>query len=317
MTENNSVAVLRRDDTHVPQIAVVIVTYNSANVLGNCLKSLTTTDVHLRTVVVADNASKDDSLAVAKSMAPDLPILTVEIGRNAGYAAAINAGIEAMDTSGLDAVMVLNPDCVLRPDTLRLLWRGLGRPGRGIAVPRLVDPDGRLQPSLRRTPTVGRAFAEAVLGARAGRTGSLGELITDPRKYVQPTSVAWATGAAMLISTDAARHIGPWDESFLLYSEETEYALRAGDLGWSLWYEPAAVVEHVGGDARTNPKLAALVVVNKVALFRRRHAAVASLSFYLAVLLGESLRAMMGRRIARATVAALLRPVSRARVLAD
>jgi GT2 family glycosyltransferase len=293
------------------------VTYNSADVLDRCLRSLTPVGVDLDVVVVADNGSRDDSLAIAKAAATDLPILTVELGRNAGYAAAINTGIAAIDTRSLDAVMVLNPDCVLRADTIQLLWSALGKPGRGIAVPRLIDPDGTLQPSLRRTPTVGRALAEAVLGKRAGKIGTIGELISDPRKYAHPGPAVWATGAAMMVLTQAMQDIGPWDESFLLYSEETEFALRAADKGWSLWYEPAAVVEHKGGESGTSPKLAALLIVNKVELFRRRHGFVRASAFYLVTLFGESLRALAGRRTARASVAALLRPAERTRVLAD
>jgi N-acetylglucosaminyl-diphospho-decaprenol L-rhamnosyltransferase len=310
----------RRRDSSRARIAVVIVTYNSAAVIEACLRALPSTGVQLAKVVVADNASADDSLAIAKSMA-DLPMLTVEMGRNAGYAAAINAGIEAMEPEamghdGLDAVMVLNPDCEMRPDTLATLWRALDRPGRGIAVPKLLNRDGSLQPSLRRTPTVWRAIAEAVLGARAGRIGTLGELISDPGTYERSAPFAWATGAAMLVSTAAIRDIGRWDESFLLYSEETEFALRAADHGWTLWYEPAAVVGHIGGESRTNSHLASLVIVNKLALFRRRHSPLASAVYYLVVLTGQSIRALMGRPIARAAVAAMLRPVSRTRVLA-
>jgi GT2 family glycosyltransferase len=119
----------------------------------------------------------------------------------------------------------------------------------------------------------------------------------------------------MLISVPALREIGPWDESFLLYSEETEFALRAADLGWTLWYEPAAVVEHIGGDAKVNPMLAALLTVNKVRLFRRRRGPLASLLYYLAVLLGEGVRAATGRSTARAAVLWLVRPSRRIRAL--
>jgi GT2 family glycosyltransferase len=286
----------------------VIVTYNSAGVLDNCLRSLTSQGADLITVVVADNASKDESLAIAQA-ATDLPIRTVQLGRNAGYAAAVNAGIATLDTRALDAVFVMNPDCTLRPDTLTVLAKAVRQPGRGIAVPRLVNPDGTLQPSLRRTPAVHRALVEAIIGGDlAGRIGTLGELVTNPNEYERPRPVVWATGAAMLISVEALRDIGPWDESFLLYSEETEYALRAADRGWTLWYEPSAVVEHVGGDSGTNPTLAALVVVNKVRLFRRRRGAVASVGYYLAVVFGEAVRALAGRATARASMVALLRP---------
>ncbi len=141
--------------------------------------------------------------------------------------------------------------------------------------------------------------------------------MTDPRDYERPGPAAWATGAAMLVSVEAMREIGPWDESFLLYSEETEFALRAADKGWTLWYEPTAVVEHIGGESGTNPTLAALATVNKVRLFRRRRGRVASLAYYIAIVLGETARALAGRHTSKATVVALVRPSRRIRRLAS
>jgi GT2 family glycosyltransferase len=292
------------------RVAVVIVTYNSADVLEGCLRSVAASTVRPVAVVVADNASKDASVALAeRAVRPRLPVRTLQLGRNAGYGAAVNAAIGTLPDGGYDAVFVMNPDCRLRPDALERLADALRGPGRGIAVPKLLNPDGSLQPSLRRTPSVSRAFAEAVIGGnRAGRLGTLGELLTDPRDYAHPGPFAWATGAAMLICAEAARDIGRWEESFLLYSEETDYALRAGDRGWTLWYEPAAVVEHIGGDSGTDPRLAALMAVNKVRLFRRRHRAPSAALYHLAVLLGEAMRAATGRRTARASAKALLRP---------
>ncbi|MGW3351237.1 glycosyltransferase family 2 protein [Nonomuraea rubra] len=294
--------------------AVVIVTYNSADVLPGCLDSLPegARGVELAGVVVADNASKDDSAAIAEKAGATV----VQVGRNAGYAAAVNAGIAALDLDRLDGVYVLNPDCRLRPGAIVPLLDALREPGRGIAVPYMVNPDGTLQPSLRRMPTVGRALVEAVVGGGlAGRIGTLGELVTDPRDYAEPGAYAWATGAAMLLSPRVIREVGPWDESFLLYSEETDFCLRAADLGYATWYEPASVIEHIGGDSGVNPMLASMLVVNKVRLYRRRHGPVRGTAYYLAVLAGEAVRALAGRRTSRASVAALVRPSRRVTVL--
>src|SRR5262249_53943290 len=117
-----------------PRVAVVVVTYNSASVLGGCLDSLVDQGVRISSVVVADNASHDDPVAVARE-ATHLPIRTVQLGRNAGYAAAVNAGIAAVRLDEVDAVFVMNPDCRLRPGALRLLAGALQQPGRGIAIP--------------------------------------------------------------------------------------------------------------------------------------------------------------------------------------
>ena len=304
-----------RPDGGVARVAAVIVTFNSGDVLDGCLRSLATqTGVELTAVVVADNASKDTSVAIAEA-AEGIPVRVVQVGRNAGYAAAFNAGVAILELRKLDAVLVLNPDCRLRPNTLQLLSRALRQPGRAISAPKLLNPDGTLQPSLRRTPTVRGAWVEAIVGG--DRAGRVGELVFDPKAYDVAGPVAWATGAAMLMSAPAMRELGPWDESFMLYSEETEYCLRATDRGWTIWYEPAAVVEHIGGESATNPVLYALMVANKVRLFRRRRGTPAGMAYYFAIALGEAIRAVGGRRTSRASLSALLRPSRRSALIAS
>jgi N-acetylglucosaminyl-diphospho-decaprenol L-rhamnosyltransferase len=299
------------------RVAAVIVTYNSADVIGDCLRSLTEQGMPLAAVVVADNASRDTTRDIARDFA-DIPVRVVELERNAGYAAGLNAGIAALDLTRLDAVLVLNADCRVLPGALSVLASALGESGRGIIVPRLVQPDGFMQRTLRRAPTVGRALGEALLpGELAGRLGPLGEVVTDPQVYERPGETAWATGAAMLLSVSALREIGPWDESFLLYSEETDYCLRAADKGWRTWYEPAAIFEHIGGASDTNPTLASLLTVNKVELFRRRHSRLHSAAYFAAVAIGECIRAAGGRRTSRASLLALMQPSRRIRELAS
>jgi GT2 family glycosyltransferase len=298
------------------RVAVIVVTYNSAHVLGDCLASLAHQGVVLTDVLVVDNASTDKTLTIAQDA--QLPVRIVETGRNAGYAAAINAGLAALDPSSVDAVMVLNPDCRLAPGCLGALAGALQRPGAGIAVPRVLNPDGSLQPSIRRAPSVRRALAEAVLGraaAQVGGTFGLGELVVDPGAHTRSGPVVWATGAAMLLSRRTVERVGRWDESFLLYGEETEYCLRAADHGLVTWFEPAAVVEHIGGDQGASTMLAKLAVVNRVRLFRHRHNALHAAAYFAVVTAGEGMRALLGRRSSRASFVALVRPSRRVREL--
>ncbi|GAB3911489.1 glycosyltransferase family 2 protein [Kibdelosporangium lantanae] len=289
------------------RVAVVIVTYNSADVLGRCLATLPD---DVSEVVVADNNSRDNTVEIAKSAS----VRVVQLGRNAGYAAGINAGIDAL--GDYDQVLVINPDVRLRPDAVRLMAKAFDNPRVAIAAPRMENPDGTLQPSLRRPPTALRAWAEALVGGnRAGQWGTLGELITDPARYAVAGPAAWATGGVLMISAAAVRALGAWDESFLLYGEETDFALRARRRGFVTWYVPEAVVEHDGGESGTNPMLWALLTYNRIRIVRRYNGFLSYLGYYAAVVVGEGLRAASGRVTAKAALAALLRPSRRIKVL--
>jgi GT2 family glycosyltransferase len=158
---------------------------------------------------------------------------------------------------------------------------------------------------------VGRALGEAVLGGRAGRFAPLGETVLDDAAYQREGAVDWATGAVMLMSAACLRACGPWDESFFLYSEETEYALRARDHGFLTTFVPGAGVVHLGGASGTSPRLWSLVTVNRVRLYRKRHSAPATAAFWTAVFLREATRALILRAPrSRSAVKALLRPAA-------
>jgi GT2 family glycosyltransferase len=173
-------------------------------------------------------------------------------------------------------------------------------------------PDGEVYPSLRREPTIGRALATAIAGGRvAQRFPRLCETVGDDRSYRERRDVDWATGAAMLVTRACADATGAWDESFFLYSEETDYAERARRAGFRVLYEPSAVVTHVGGDAMTSPRLRSMLTINRVRYYRRRHGALAGAAFYAAVLTNEVVRGALGDRTARAAAVALLRPRAR------
>jgi N-acetylglucosaminyl-diphospho-decaprenol L-rhamnosyltransferase len=288
--------------TGEPTIAVVVVCWNSAAQLPDLVASIGPGLRDLdHQLIFVDNDSADDTVVRAKELAPGCTI--VQTGRNAGYAAGINAGIAAADR--YDAVLVLNPDIRLTPGSVEVLYRALGEQV-GITVPLIRHEDGTPARSLRRTPTVLRALGEAVLGERAGRFASLGETVVDPDAYLRHGVTDWATGAAMLISAGCATACGPWDESFFLYSEETDFALRAGDLGFETAFVPAAEVTHLGGQSRVSPALWSLLTVNRVRLYRKRHSAPATAAFWTAVFLRESSRAVLGQRRSRRAVAALL-----------
>ncbi|MFI5496973.1 glycosyltransferase [Actinoplanes sp. NPDC051859] len=291
-----------------PTVAVVVVTYNSAAVLPGLLSSL---DAGLQGLnwhlTIADNASADDSVAIARRMVPGCRI--AQTGRNAGYAAAFNAGVQAADP--FDAVLLLNPDVRLSAGAVATMVARLGGDGArrvGIAVPRILDEDGGVALSLRREPTVFRALGEALLGQRAGRFAGLGETVLERAAYFRDGTADWATGAVMLISRECLDSCGPWEERFFLYSEETEFSLRARDHGFLTVLVAGAEVVHIGGESRVSPVLWSLLTVNRVRLFRMRHSRPAAALFWSVVLLREASRAALGHPRSRQAAAALVRP---------
>jgi GT2 family glycosyltransferase len=285
-------------------IAVVVVTYNSARFLPDLIASLAPGLGELNWhLTVADNASSDDTIAVLREHAPFARI--VETGRNGGYAVGINAAVAA--AAPHDAVLVLNPDIRLGPDCVPELLAVLRRRRAGIVVPRIVRANGEFSPSLRREPTILRAFGDAVFGAnRIGRYSPLGEVVTDRRSYAVETDVDWAEGSIMLIDRVGWEACGPWDESFFLYSEETEYALRARDRGFPMVFTPRARARHLEGDSATSPRLWALLTLNRVRLYRRRHSLPSAVVYWALILLREASRAVLGNRCSRHATRALV-----------
>jgi N-acetylglucosaminyl-diphospho-decaprenol L-rhamnosyltransferase len=289
----------------VSTLAIVVVTFNSEPLLPDLLESLPLgagANVCWR-LIVADNDSHDATVPSLRRLAPACTI--IEMGRNAGYAAGINAAISR--AGDCDAFLVLNPDVRLDPGCIPILLETLESPGVGIAVPRLRDADGELIMSMRREPSVMRAFGDACLGAeRAGRWRTLGEMVSGKSLYMERRRTDWAEGSTQVISRECWQACGPWDESFFLYSEEADFDLRARDAGFATVYEPSAGAVHLEGDSSTSPQLWTLLQLNRVRHFRRRNALMPAAAFWFATVLREASRAMLGKARSRRALAALL-----------
>lgn len=276
------------------KLLVGVLTHRSAKTLPDLLLSLPDglAGVDEWQLVIADSGSDDETIKVARQLAPTATV--VELGSNLGFAAAANAAAAA--EPGTEAVLVLSPTVRLRPGCVRRMLDGLDEPGVGVAVPRLYNAAGQHKFSLRRRPTVLRAFSEAVLGGTAARRfPSMSEIVADPAVYAKPTTADWATGAVTLVSRDCLKSVGPWDETYFLYSEETDFELRAADCGFRVAYVPDAEAVHIGGEAHVVPRLWGINRANRVRLYAKRHGRSASLAYWSATALGEALRAAAGR----------------------
>jgi N-acetylglucosaminyl-diphospho-decaprenol L-rhamnosyltransferase len=270
-------------------VVAIVVTFDSADVVTGCLDSLAATAPETP-VIVVDNGSRDGTVELVRRHAPWARL--VESPRNGGYAAGINLG--AAHSPDATALLVLNPDVRVAPDAVDALLVALAAPGTGVAVPRIVEPDGQLARSLRRTPTVLRAFGEAVLGGvRAGRVAALSEIVAVDAAYEHSHVVDWASGAVMMIDRRCHDELGGWDESLFLYAEETDFCLRARDRGWVTRFVPTATATHIGGHGERTP-WRELMLVNRAVVFRRRHGPWRSLAYRGGLGLHEALRCWRG-----------------------
>lgn len=269
---------------------VIVVCYNSARHIEKLLDSLPAATRGLRTrCVVVDNRSQDATMAIARSRED---VLAVDAGANIGYAGAINLARARIGSCA--ALLVLNPDLVLEADAVVRLWRALEEQDVGVAVPMLLsEADGSLYFSTRREPSLTRALGDAIFGARWGRRpGWLSETIRDTTAYQKVRDVAWAGGAAMLVSAACDSAVGDWDDQrFFLYSEETDFATRVRRAGFRIRYVPTARARHVDGGSGRSPALAALMAVNRVRYYEKYHRRPAALLFRGAVALHHLVRA--------------------------
>ena len=238
-----------------PDTVAVIVSYNVAPLLHECLASIAEAaeaggiTVH---VVVIDNASSDHSVEVARA---NRNTTVVANTRNVGFGVACNQGIAIARAIGSEHVLFLNPDARLAPDALAALRNALETsPRHAIAGPDLRFPDGRPQPSRRRFPNLATLLVESTpLQWRGGGIdGSPGWPLIEPiiRRYqcadladVSGT-VDWISGACLLIRVTALAAVGGFDPAFFLYFEETDLAHRLRKSGWTCTYTPEARVFH-------------------------------------------------------------------------
>lgn len=282
-------------------VTAVVVTYNSREHIDDLLDSLPRAfaDVPYR-IVVVDNGSIDDTAALVERRG-DAEVVR---GANVGFAAGINRGVRHVGLAG--PVLVLNPDATLAPGSVPAMLESLRKPDVGIVAPRMLEADGTLSPSLRRAPSLGRAGGLNFTGLAI-----FAERIEEPRAYAEERVADWVVGAVMLIDEMCYRELGGFDESYFLYSEETDFCLRARDRGWLTLYTPLAEVTHIGGGSGESSTTHVMKMVNRVRLYGRRHSGVSTWVYFLLVLGIEFRRALFGQARSRVAVAALLHPRSR------
>jgi N-acetylglucosaminyl-diphospho-decaprenol L-rhamnosyltransferase len=230
-------------------ISAVVVSFNSADDLPDCLRSLRSEGVV--DVVVVDNASQDGSVETVRQVDPDAKL--VQTGANLGFGTAANRGVAL--TTG-DHLLILNPDTVVEPGTVKALSEALDRdPGLAAVGPRLENVDGTLYPSVRRFPDLMVAFGHAFLGLVWPRNPATRRYRMLDWDHDRPSaSVDWVSGACVLVRRAAFDMVGGFDEAYFMYVEDVDLCWRLGQAGWRIGYEPAGRVVHsLGGSSRLVP----------------------------------------------------------------
>ena len=262
----------------MPDLAIVIVSWNTRDLLRDCLASVCADHGLDVEVCVVDNASTDGSPEMVEREFPQMRV--IRSLRNGGFAYANNLGLKA---SGLDSIadegipryaLLLNSDTVIPADGLAQMMAFLdAHPEAGAAGPKLVRLDGTLDLACRRSfPTPEVSFYHftglSKLFPFSPRFARYDLTYLDPDELTEVDSV---NGAFMMVRSEAIRQVGLLDEIFFFGGEDLDWAFRIKAAGWKIYYNPAIVVQHVKrASFRRNPQ-AAYEFERAMWLFYRKH----------------------------------------------
>ena len=241
----------------VTGVDVVVVTYRNADTVAAAVEPLAALD-GVR-VIAVDNASGDGTVEVLGT----LPVEMIALDRNGGFAHGCNAGAAAGTNP---YVLFLNPDARLERGALELLASELDGDDRiGAVAPRIVEPDGTLDYSLRRFPRLRSGLAQALFLHRLfPEEPWVDEVIRDRAVYERPHAVDWVSGACVLVRRSVLEEIGGLDERFFHYSEDVDLCKRIWERGYEVRFVPSAVAEHEGGGSAPRAGLLPILAASRI-----------------------------------------------------
>ena len=222
-------------------LSIIIVSWNTSGELQNCLRTVVETATDSVEIILVDNASSDDSVAMVKKDFPAVRV--IENDANYGFGKASNQGIAI---SRGRYVLLLNPDSEVIPGALRELVRfGDANPDVGIFGLKVLNSDGSLQYSCRRFPTfMAGIFRNSILRHFLPKNPYVKDYLMADLEHTSACEVDWVSGCAMVLRRELLEDIGVMDERFFMYCEDVDMGYRAKQNGWKVMYFPGAVVVH-------------------------------------------------------------------------
>ncbi len=226
-----------------PDVSIIIVNWNTRQYLLDCIESLLA-QTHRATleIIVADNGSHDDSAEALKDAHPDVTL--IENGANLGFAKANNIGFRVATGRYL---CLVNTDVIALDGVVDKLMDYMdANPGVGVAGPRTVTRELELRQNCRRFPNLGNAAGDYLMlkrlfpGRFAGRT-------LKAATYAQTHDAEVLSGCFMMVRREAFDQVGPLDEDFFFYGEDTDWCKRFHDAGWRVVFLAEAEAIHFGG----------------------------------------------------------------------
>jgi len=265
-------------------LSVVIVNWNVCDLLRRCLHSILSSiqypvpssqhPVPSIEIIAVDNGSADGSVAMVQAEFPQVHVIVN--AENRGFPAANNQGLAIARGR---YILLLNPDTEIVGDTLAaMLAFADAHPDVGLVGPQLLYPDGSVQSSRRRFPTLATGFFEStwLQPCAPHRLLERYEFLDQPDDVAQ--DVDWLYGAALMARREAIEQVGPMDEGFFMYSEELDWCRRFRETGWRVVYLPAAQIVHHEGKSSEQVVAARHVhfQTSKVRYFRKYHGSFAA-----------------------------------------
>lgn len=225
----------------LPRVAILVLNYNGADCLPQCLTSLRTLEYQNYKTIVIDNGSHDRSFAEAKMLFPEN--VYIQKNKNTGFAAGMNTGIEYAHSEGYDFVWLMNYDAQALPNTLtELIAAHTKNPNIEALSPVIQDQGGKLW------------FTGGHINYFRMRTEHSRALT-----QTTPYKTDFLTGCATLLSTALLKRVGNFDERFFLYYEDADLSCRIQKSGSGLWVQPSARIIHAEKSSSNPQKLYYLV----------------------------------------------------------